>query len=247
MRRMIVAVVMLATLMLLIGAPAQAANRTIAGAITQRNTTGVAKRDFHMVVSSDAAISISVTALRVDAGAVVNAVVQGNNTTEVTLTWNVSIPAGADVAAGFQATQDEENAFTITGNFTPRSSPTDVSVLGWRVTCCGCVFLSNGYPSRIMFQDLRLLYPSEITLASMFALLEGSPTGTPALVPSGSVPSGTLGDPGKLFVGCYDLEPGDYLIARLDTSFVDPEFSGLEATVLIGHEHQLPYWQTESE
>ena len=106
------------------------------------------------------------------------------------------------------------------------------------MTPSGDVFLANDYPSAISFQDMRFQSPSGITISSILALLTGLPSGVTASVSSGTVPSGSFSTPGELLVDQLPLSVGEFLTTRLDTSFVNPAFSQLDATIVIGHEHQ---------
>ena len=217
------------------------AKRAIAGAVAQTNNSGAARTDFHIRVSSDTNMNcIGMGAngqplggqLSVAGGAFTAATVQNNNTTVVTMVWdNLTIAVGALVKGGFSCEQEEENDFTVSAFFT--GSSIDSPTLGWRVTAHGPVFLANGYPAAVSFQDMRLQFPIEMTTASMLALLEGPPSGVTASVLSGTVPA-----TGELLVDLLSLNVGDFLTARLDTGFVDPGFSELQATIVIGHEHQ---------
>jgi hypothetical protein len=101
-------------------------------------------------------------------------------------------------------------------------------------------FLANNYPSAIKFQNLRIQTPTEITLPSLFSLLGDPSAGTPAPVPSGTVPLASDGQPGELLVAVPALKVGDFLTGRLDTSFSDTGFSQLAGTIVIGHQHQNP-------
>lgn len=218
--------------------------RKIFGGVEQTNNTGGAKSDFHVEVSSDTKMNCVGpelgAELRRNLGPVIPSAVQNNNTKKVTFTWNLAIAQGDSVVAGVACEQEEENDFTVGAFFTPQSSPTDSPVLGWRVTSAGAVLLTNGYSSEIAFTDLRFQFPIEVTIDSILTLVSGPPTGTPGSVSSGTVPPGSPSGPGELLVDAFpSLGVGDFLSARLDTSFVDPSFSGLDATVAIGHEHQL--------
>ncbi len=241
-QRVILRTFVIVVLILMITQPVLAAARIIGGAIVETNDTGAAKTDFHIEVSSDTNMNCVGEDLggdlQVNGGAWQKPTVQNNNTHKVTLTWDVAIPVGAEVVAGFACTQEEKNKFSVNAFFTPRNSPTDIPTLGWRVTASGDVFLTNSYSSTVAFQDLWVQFPSEITLDSMFELVSGSSIGVPASVPSGTVPAGSPSDPGELLVDQFSLNPGDFLTARLDTSFTDPGFSNLDATIAIGHEHQ---------
>ncbi len=198
--------------------------------------------DFHMTVSSDTTMNCVGGRLGAgmtkNGGAEMPATVEGNNSTMVSFKWNVATNPGDIVGAIFRCTQVEENDFTVQAWFTPKESPTDAPTLGWQVTSFGNVYLTDDYPSPVVFDNLRFQYPSEVTTDSMLALLGQPAAGISAPVASGIVPAGSVANPGRLFISHESLGVGAFLTARLDTSFADPGFSTLNATVVIGHEHQ---------
>jgi hypothetical protein len=219
---------------------ANAAGRSIAAAVEQDNDTGQAKTDFHMQITSDTNMDCTVTSLRVDGGPPVQGNVTNNNTASVSIDWTVNIPNGSTVAAGCQCTQDERNDFTVEAHFTPRSSA-EAPMLGWTVTTSGEVFLNNGNPVAVAFTDLRRDAPSALTMDDVFDALAGLPTGTPASVSSGVVPPGSPDDPGRSHVDSLTMNVGDFLLARMETSFYAGRPADADPTVVVlGHEHQAP-------
>ncbi|MBS0197649.1 MAG: hypothetical protein JSR77_12920 [Planctomycetes bacterium] len=137
-------------------------------------------------------------------------------------------------------TQREYNKYDIKTWFTPRQSPTDWPQLGWEVDAGGNVTLRNSMPSAIRFSDLLFQFPSAMETTDLLALIRATPYGTQGLMTSGVVPAAVGDIPGELFVGQFNMQPGEYLTARADTVFADASFSPIESTVVLGHEAYPP-------
>jgi hypothetical protein len=253
MKRAGVVLCVVAALILATGALTMAAPRKITGGILTTNDTGVAKEDFHLVITSDTDMNFVGSglggALYVNGILAPPPVVLNNNTHQVTLSWTVPIPAGATIFAAFVGMQEEENWFTFEGYFTPVPF-VYAPALGWRVTCCGCVFLKNANRARVQFSNLAIYRPSDITLDSMLALAQAGSFDRyfdeePVFSLSGGAVRSADGDAfseaSTLYLDCFDLDTGDFLLATLEASFADPGFLGTTATILIGHEHQAPW------
>jgi hypothetical protein len=70
-------------------------------------------------------------------------------------------------------------------------------------------------------------------------VLDAPPAGTVGLLTSGALGPGDEDNPTKLLVGEFaSLQAGDFLTGLFDASFVDPSFSEITSTIVLGHEHQ---------
>jgi hypothetical protein len=228
-------------ILLLNVSPAKSEERGIGDIIVVKNNTGSDKTDFHITVESDT--PMNVTPVQLSASLFVNmadpaatATVGGQNTNTLTFDWDVNIPAGASIVAGFHAVQEEENKFTVKSHFTPQNSPTDVPVLGWRVTPLGEVYLDNSYSEDIIFDDLTFTLLDELVFDDLLALAISDSSGLLS-----NVTMGAVGAESELFVGQFmQLDPGEFLTARMSLQFSDPNFSSLTSEQLLIHEGQIP-------
>jgi hypothetical protein len=197
------------------------------------------KDDVEVILTSDSNMTFFGQLLRVNGvGVPVFPTIKGNGTKEMHVTWTFPISEGDNISTIVSVLEPNNNKINKQGFYTPRSSPTDIPTIGWSVGTSGFVFLTNAFPSAISFENLFFQFPSETTLDSMSSLLSGPPMGVAGFVSSGIIPPGSLTDPGEMLVGQFPLSPGEFLTARLDSSFVDSAFSPLTATNALGHEHQ---------
>jgi hypothetical protein len=235
-------VLLVCTSVLLMPSIAQADGRTVAIGVGVTNNTGNDKTDFHIKVSSDTNMDVTSARLKDPNGNFIDGTVGGDNTNMFTVDWDVAVNQGQKITWGAIFKQEEKNKYNVTeAYFTPKESPTDVPVVGWRVEADGDVYLTNEFEVGIDFSELFFQFPIDITIDSIMGLTDAAPSGTPGLVSSGTVPAASLGLAGELLVGEFSLlNPGDFLTARLDSAFADPGFSSLTATVALGHEHQVP-------
>jgi len=226
--------------------------RLITGGGNIKNDAKSDKTDYHIEITSDT--NIRFTGVGPD-GKMLGAFlslpgmpnlpptrITGDNSFDVTVEWDVSIPINQSGSVIYRAVEEEKNKYWGRSFFTPAHSSTDQPILGWDVTLGGDIFLLNSYTSPVHFEDLRFQRPSELTFEYMSTLINGPPSGFPGLVSSGDVPAGTSLVPGSLFVGNFSLNPGDYLSARMATSFVDVTFSDSSGSVTtaLGHESGIP-------
>lgn len=238
MKRMVLIGLLLAISALVVAPQGVSADGRIVGhSVRVVNGTQKTYTDFHITLKSDTNLTC-IALLTVVGDGTAAGTVTNNGTHEVTVTWDplpANVPPGGAIVVRWLCTQEEENDMEpIVIKFTPDNSPTDVPALGWQVTASGSVFLKNGLPEDINFDDLRFQFPGAIDLDSMDDLVTGPATGVPAQVASGTVPAGA-----RLFVGQLPLNEGDFLTARAEMSFVDSGYSSLEATEGFAHEHQV--------
>lgn len=237
-KRIVLVVLLLAIGALVISPQEVSADaRIVSGSARVKNTTQNTYTDVHITLKSDTNMTCIGLVTVVGDGTVAGTVTN-NGTQAVTITWDplpANVPPDGLIEIKWVCTQEEENDMEpIEGRFTPANSPTDIPLLGWQVTASGLVFLKNGLPEDVSFNDLRFQFPGAIDLDSMGDLVSGPASGSPAQVASGTVPAGT-----RLFVGQVALNEGDFLTARAETNFVDSSYSALEATQVFGHEHQV--------
>ncbi len=220
---------------------AVSAERKIGTNIAVKNETGSDKTDFHITVESDTPMSVTPelipTDLMIDLfNPEITPTIGGNNTNTLTFDWDVSIQNGATIAAGWYALQEEENEFKVKSHFTPKNSPTDVPVLGWRVTPLGEVYLNNSYSEDILFDDLAFSLLDDLSIDELFALTPLDSSGILS-----DVAMGIISAESELFVGQFiQLDPGELLTARVSLQFSDPNFSSLTTEQLLVHEAQIP-------
>jgi hypothetical protein len=206
-------------------------------------TAGGTATGFEMVVSSDTNMSCVGTglgaALQLNGGSqTAPTTVTGDGTQTVTFTWTLAIASGNNVAAAFVCTEVNENSFTVNAYFTPKANSTTTPSTGWKVTEPGVVYLTNDHPAVVDFSDLKFQRPTSITASSLLTLVTGASTGSLAATNSGKVPVGSPTVPGDLKVDDPLLQSGTFLTGRADTSFDDPTYSVLTATVVMAHQQE---------
>lgn len=227
-------------LLLLIPFGANADQRKVAIGVEVINT-GKDTTDFHTKMKSDTRMSVVSSILQAPNGDSIAGVVTGDNSTMFEINWDVAVKKTEAISFAAIFTQEEKNDYSGISFFTPRESPTDVPVLGWRVEANGDVFLTNEYTVGIDFTNLLFQIPVDITTGYILALLDAPLTGTSGIVSSGTVAAGSAGVLAELLVAQFSfLNPGDFLTARLEASFTDPGFSSLNSREVLGHEHQVP-------
>jgi hypothetical protein len=196
------------------------------------------KTDFHVRLKSDTRLTPSFAELVMPDGRhfIPSSITPGHG--QLDYQWDLDFTRGTEFSYQIEVIERLKNELNVTTFFTPVESPTDVPTLGFNVTQNGDVYLLNGYPSPIQFENLLFQFPASFEPDLFFALLSGPATGVPGLLTSGIVPgSGPSGLPGQLFVGHFPLSEGDMLTGRTDTRFVDPAFSVLTSRVALAHEH----------
>jgi hypothetical protein len=198
------------------------------------------KTDFHITLKTDTNMTLDGAHISLNGGALVApSSVTGDGTNQIELNW-VGFGFGKTdvVRYSYVVTEETKNQIDVTNFFTPKDSPTDIPTLGWEVTNSGDVFLQNGSDAAIHFANLLFQMPPTLTESSLLALVDAAPSGVPGFVSSGDVAAaGPGGDPGRLLVGHFPLNPGDVLTATMDTSFTDSSFSAITQTESLGHEH----------
>ena len=235
-----VSTLLAASLIFIAPSEANAAPRKATFAIESTNNTGIKTTDFHIDLRSDTNISVLGSTLVDPNGNHIAGTTSNDNSKSIQLDWDVSVENGQSVSASGEFSQEEKNDYAGIGYFTPKHSPTDIPFLGWRIDANGDVFLLNGFTSGIHFSDLFFQFPGDIASDSMFDLLSAPLSGTTGLLSAGTVAASSGGVAGEILVAQFSfLAPGDFLSARLDTSFTDSEFSSLTSTEAFGHEHQV--------
>ncbi len=200
------------------------------------NDTGAAKTDFHVVLTSDTnlTVSVSTNADILDppanaAGDRVQGTVMNNGTKEVSVNWVVNTPK--NLVINYSVRGNGGKSVKIKDRyFTPKANPpralsatpteTDVPGLGWRYDdATGDVFLLNGSPFDVNFAAVGFFFPASVpSIDDSLALIDNL-GGAPASVPSGMVSAAVGQVAGELFVGNFPLASGSIIGVRLDASF----------------------------
>lgn len=205
--------------------------------------------DFHLTITSDTELLMdpsSFAKISVNNGPSIDPdKTDGVGSRKVDFEWVREFKKNDTIAYAFSMIERRKNKFAMQAYFTPRLSPTDVPTLGWEVNQDGDVFLLNSSAMEIEFrnlnfkrgvlEDLMPLDPFEelFDITNSFRI--------PGIMTQGVVPSAEVdGTPGDILVAKFSLNFGETLMANLSTRFVNPDFSELTTTIILGHEHPLP-------